>query len=84
MNIDFDLEAPERSRIVVAMSGGVDSSVTATLAARSGAKVIGVTLQLYDHGEAVRRSGACCAGQDKYYAKLVADLLGIAHYFLEK
>ena len=83
MNIDFDLEAPQRSRIVVAMSGGVDSSVTATLAARSGAKVIGVTLQLYDHGEAVRRSGACCAGQDIYDAKMVADRLGIAHYVLD-
>ena len=83
MNVDFNLEAPERSRIVVAMSGGVDSSVTAALAARTGAEVIGVTLQLYDHGEAVRRSGACCAGQDIYDAKLVADRLGIAHYVLD-
>ena len=79
----FDLDAPERSRIVVAMSGGVDSSVTAALAARTGAEVIGVTLQLYDHGEAVRRSGACCAGQDIYDAKMVADRLGIAHYVLD-
>ena len=83
MNIDFDLEAPERSRIVVAMSGGVDSSVTAALAASTGAEVIGVTLQLYDHGAAVRRSGACCAGQDIYDAKQVADRLGIAHYVLD-
>src|SRR6476619_3878054 len=83
MQIDFDLEAPQRSRIVVAMSGGVDSSVTAALAAQSGAEVIGVTLQLYDHGEAVRRSGACCAGQDIYDAKTVADRLGIAHYVLD-
>jgi tRNA-specific 2-thiouridylase len=71
------------ARIVVAMSGGVDSSVTAALAARTGAEVIGVTLQLYDHGEAVRRSGACCAGQDIYDAKMVADRLGIAHYVLD-
>ena len=65
------------------MSGGVDSSVTAALAARTGAEVIGVTLQLYDHGEAVRRSGACCAGQDIYDAKMVADRLGIAHYVVD-
>jgi tRNA-specific 2-thiouridylase len=65
------------------MSGGVDSSVTAALAARTGSEVIGVTLQLYDHGEAVRRSGACCAGQDIYDAKQVADRLGIAHYVLD-
>lgn len=65
------------------MSGGVDSSVTAALAAQTGAEVIGVTLQLYDHGEAVRRSGACCAGQDIYDAKQVADRLGIAHYVLD-
>ncbi|MGH6659294.1 MAG: MnmA/TRMU family protein, partial [Sphingomicrobium sp.] len=83
MRINFDLEAPQRSRIVVAMSGGVDSSVTAALAARTGAEVIGVTLQLYDHGEAAKRSGACCAGQDIYDAKQVADRLGIAHYVLD-
>src|SRR4051812_50161487 len=65
------------------MSGGVDSSVTAALAKQTGAEVIGVTLQLYDHGEAVRRSGACCAGQDIYDAKQVADRLGIAHYVLD-
>lgn len=82
--IDFQLGRPAReARIVVAMSGGVDSSVTAALAARTGAEVIGVTLQLYDHGEAVRRSGACCAGQDIYDAKMVADRLGIAHYVLD-
>src|SRR5690242_3227 len=84
MIIDFDLPRPPgATRIVVAMSGGVDSSVTAALAARTGAEVIGVTLQLYDHGEAVRRSGACCAGQDIYDAKQVADRLGIAHYVLD-
>jgi tRNA-specific 2-thiouridylase len=83
MKMNFGLESPKGSRIVVAMSGGVDSSVTAALAARTGAEVIGVTLQLYDHGEAVRRSGACCAGQDIYDAKQVADRLGIAHYVLD-
>ena len=84
MRIDFQLGRPSGdARIVVAMSGGVDSSVTAALAADTGAEVIGVTLQLYDHGEAVRRSGACCAGQDIYDAKQVADRLGIAHYVLD-
>ncbi|MES2903748.1 MAG: tRNA 2-thiouridine(34) synthase MnmA [Pseudomonadota bacterium] len=80
----FDLERPSgEARIVVAMSGGVDSSVVAAMAARSGAEVIGVTLQLYDHGEAVKRSGSCCAGQDIYDAKTVCDRLGIAHYVLD-
>src|SRR5574338_1469437 len=84
MTNDFDLgRRSGDARIVVAMSGGVDSSVTAALAAETGAGVIGVTLQLYAHGEAVRRSGACCAGQDIYDAKLVADRLGIAHYVLD-
>src|SRR5439155_2030257 len=84
MRTDFQLGRPSGdARIVVAMSGGVDSSVTAALAAETGAEVIGVTLQLYDHGEAVRRSGACCAGQDIYDAKTVADRLGIAHYVLD-
>ena len=84
MSDRFDLNRPgSEARIVVAMSGGVDSSVTAALAAQTGAEVIGVTLQLYDHGEAVRRSGACCAGQDIYDAKQVADRLGIAHYVLD-
>lgn len=62
------------------MSGGVDSSVVAALAAHSGAEVIGITLQLYDHGEAVKRKGACCAGDDIRDAREVADRLGIAHY----
>jgi tRNA-specific 2-thiouridylase len=80
----FDLNRPaSEARIVVAMSGGVDSSVTAALAAQTGAEVIGVTLQLYDYGEAARRPGACCAGQDIYDAKTVADRLGIAHYVLD-
>jgi tRNA-uridine 2-sulfurtransferase len=84
MTIDFQLgRDPREARIVVAMSGGVDSSVVAALAAKSGAEVIGVTLQLYDHGEAVKRSGSCCAGQDIYDAKTVCDRLGIAHYVLD-
>ena len=84
MSVTFDLpRPPRRARIVVAMSGGVDSSVTAALAAQTGAEVIGVTLQLYDHGQAVRRPGACCAGQDIYDAKQVAERLGIAHYVLD-
>src|SRR5437763_15650783 len=84
MPLSFDLgRAAPDARIVVAMSGGVDSSVTAALAARTGAEVMGVTLQLYDHGEASRRPGACCAGQDIYDAKQVADRLGIAHYVLD-
>jgi tRNA-specific 2-thiouridylase len=84
MHIHFGLDGALReTRIVVAMSGGVDSSVVAALAARTGAQVIGVTLQLYDHGEAAKRSGACCAGQDIYDARAVADRLGIAHYVLD-
>jgi tRNA-specific 2-thiouridylase len=84
MSIDFQLgRSPSEARIVVAMSGGVDSSVVAALAAGTGAEVIGVTLQLYDHGEAVKRSGSCCAGQDIYDAKTVCDRLGIAHYVLD-
>ena len=70
-------------RIVVAMSGGVDSSVVAALAAASGAEVIGITLQLSDHGAAVKRKGACCAGDDIRDARAVADRLGIAHYVFD-
>ncbi|WP_294393055.1 tRNA 2-thiouridine(34) synthase MnmA [uncultured Sphingomonas sp.] len=70
-------------RIVVAMSGGVDSSVVAALAAASGAETIGVTLQLYDHGAAVGRAGSCCAGKDIADARAVADRLGIAHYVFD-
>jgi tRNA-specific 2-thiouridylase len=84
MRPDFQLGRPaDQARIVVAMSGGVDSSVVAALAARSGAEVIGVTLQLYDHGEAVGRTRTCCAGQDIYDAKAVAERLGIAHYVFD-
>ncbi|OGS49615.1 MAG: tRNA 2-thiouridine(34) synthase MnmA [Erythrobacter sp. RIFCSPHIGHO2_12_FULL_63_10] len=77
----FDLPRPAQDcRIVVAMSGGVDSSVVAALAAASGAEVIGITLQLYDYGAATGRKGACCAGDDIRDARAVADRLGIAHY----
>jgi len=80
----FDLPKPAgESRIVVAMSGGVDSSVVAALAAASGAEVIGITLQLYDYGAATGRKGACCAGDDIRDARAVADRLGIAHYVFD-
>jgi tRNA-uridine 2-sulfurtransferase len=71
------------TRVVVAMSGGVDSSVVAGLLVRQGYDVVGITLQLYDHGAATHRKGACCAGQDIYDAKRVADRLNIAHYVLD-
>lgn len=80
----FQLAGPAgKSRIVVAMSGGVDSSVVAALAAETGAEVIGITLQLYDHGEAVGRAGSCCAGSDIRDARAVAEKLGIAHYVFD-
>ena len=80
----FDLPRPAaQSRIVVAMSGGVDSSVVAALAAASGAETIGITLQLYDYGAATGRKGACCAGDDIRDARTVADALGIAHYVFD-
>lgn len=80
----FQLDGPARARrIVVAMSGGVDSSVVAALAARTGAETIGITLQLYDHGSAVSRVGSCCAGQDIRDARAVAERLGIAHYVFD-
>lgn len=71
------------TRVVVAMSGGVDSSVTAALLAEAGYDVVGVTLQLYDHGAAVKRKGACCAGQDIYDAGRAAEIIGIPHYVLD-
>ncbi|MBN8483671.1 MAG: tRNA 2-thiouridine(34) synthase MnmA [Sphingomonadales bacterium] len=80
----FQLSGPlSGRRIVVAMSGGVDSSVVAALAARSGAETIGITLQLYDSGPASGRKGACCAGDDIRDARAVADRLGIAHYVVD-
>ncbi|WP_425230785.1 tRNA 2-thiouridine(34) synthase MnmA [Sphingomonas sp.] len=84
MTIDFQLGPdPAGRRIVVAMSGGVDSSVVAALAVETGAEVIGMTLQLYDHGEATGRAGACCAGRDIRDARAVCDRLGIAHYVVD-
>ncbi len=81
---EFQLgDDPRAKRIVVAMSGGVDSSVVAALAVRTGAEVIGITLQLYDHGEAVGRAGSCCAGRDIRDARAVCDRLGIAHYVFD-
>ncbi|WP_332065981.1 tRNA 2-thiouridine(34) synthase MnmA [Bartonella sp. CB189] len=74
---------PEDSRIVVAMSGGVDSSVVAGILKKEGYNVIGITLQLYDHGAATHRVGACCAGQDIEDARRVAEMLGIPHYVLD-
>ncbi len=74
---------PSATRVVVAMSGGVDSSVTAALLADAGYDVIGITLQLYDHGEATHRKGACCAGRDIHDARAVAERIGIPHYVLD-
>ena len=74
---------PAGARLVVAMSGGVDSSVVAWLAREAGYETVGITLQLYDHGAALAKKGACCAGQDIHDARAVAERLGIAHYVLD-
>ncbi len=81
-SLGFD-KPPAQTRVVVAMSGGVDSSVVAALLADEGYDVVGITLQLYDHGAAVGRKGACCAGQDIHDARRVAETINIPHYVLD-
>ncbi len=86
LNTALDLKHnpdPSSTRLVVAMSGGVDSSVAAALLVKAGYDVVGVTMQLYDHGMAVGKKGACCAGQDIYDASQVAEKLGFPHYVLD-
>jgi tRNA-specific 2-thiouridylase len=84
IDVDLGLPGPRgRTRVLVAMSGGVDSSVVAALVKNAGYDAVGVTLQLYDHGSATHRSGACCAGQDIHDARDVAARLGIPHYVLD-
>ena len=77
------LKPPSKTRVVVAMSGGVDSSVVAANLAEEGYDVVGITLQLYDHGLALAKKGACCAGQDIHDASRVAEKMGFPHYVLD-
>jgi tRNA-specific 2-thiouridylase len=81
-SLGFD-KAPGDTRVVAAMSGGVDSSVVAAMLKAEGYDVVGITLQLYDHGAAIQKKGACCAGQDIHDARNVADQIGIPHYVLD-
>ncbi|MEM1139417.1 MAG: asparagine synthase-related protein, partial [Pseudomonadota bacterium] len=81
-SLGFD-RPPSETRVVVAMSGGVDSSTVAAMLNAEGYDVVGLTLQLYDHGAAVMKKGACCAGQDIYDARAVAAKLGFPHYVLD-
>ena len=76
-------KAPKDTRVLVAMSGGVDSSVVAAMLADQGYDVVGVTLQLYDHGAALAKKGACCAGRDIHDARRVAEEMGFPHYVLD-